>query len=460
MQSMDDMALLREYAARNSEAAFEALVSRRIGFVYSAAMRQVRDPQLAEEIVQRVFTILAQKAGRLADRTILTGWLFKTTRFAALAQIRAELKRRSREQEVLMQNERETPAPDPLWEQMSPLLDEALATLGEKDRQAVLLRYFENKSLAEVGSSLGAGEDTARKRVSRALEKLHRFFSRRGVSSTTALIAGAISAHSIQAAPAMLAKSVAVVAVAKGAAAGGSTLILLKGAFKLMAWTQAKTAAVSVVIVSMAAVVVIQHQAQLKLRNENQSLRELVGNLQNTNARSSNPGAQASAAPALPDDRLNELLRLRGEVGVLRRQTNELGNLLANARGAQPRGVNPAAEQQPPTALPDDYPKTADGATKGIFEAWGRGDWNTFFTNFGEPGVPRSVYDQMFNDPVKSNYLAGMQVVSTGEPTNSFGPNMWWVPYKIRFADGTEREARLHVAQDPRTQRWFFKGGF
>ena len=224
---MDVMTLLREYAARDSEAAFETLVSRRIGFVYSAAMRQVRDPHLAEELTQTVFTILAQKAGKLSDKTILTGWLFQTTRFAALAQRRAAVKRQRHEQEVQMQTELEAAAPDPLWEQMSPLLDEALAMLGEKDRQAVLLRYFESKSLGEVGSSLGTGEDTARKRVSRALEKLHRFFHRRGISSTTTLIAAAISAHSVQAVPAALAKSVTAIAVAKGAVAGASTLTLI-----------------------------------------------------------------------------------------------------------------------------------------------------------------------------------------------------------------------------------------
>src|ERR1039457_18614 len=244
MQAMDDMALLREYAARNSEAAFETLVSRRVGFVYSAALRQVRDPHLAEEITQAVFIILAQKAGRISDKTILAGWLFKTTRFAALAQIRADAKRRRREQEAQMQTELQPNAPDLFWEQMSPLLDEALATLGETDRQAVLLRFFENKSLAEVGNSLGTGEDTARKRVARALEKLHSYFSKRGVSSTTAIIAGAISAHSVQAAPVALAKSVTAVALAKGAAAGGSTLTLIKGALKIMAWTKAKTAIV------------------------------------------------------------------------------------------------------------------------------------------------------------------------------------------------------------------------
>jgi uncharacterized protein (TIGR03435 family) len=241
MQAMDDITLLREYAARNSEAAFEELVSRRVGFVYSARLRQVRDPHLAEEITQAVFVILAQKAGRISERTILTGWFFKTTRFAALAQMRAEVKRRQRELEVQMQSEFQSPAADEIWNHMSPLLDEALATLGENDRQAVLLRFFENKSLAEVGNYLGTGEDTARKRVSRALEKLHRYFAKHGVSSTTAIIAGAISANSVHAAPVALAKSVAAAAVAKGAAASGSTLNLIKGALKLMAWTKMKT---------------------------------------------------------------------------------------------------------------------------------------------------------------------------------------------------------------------------
>jgi uncharacterized protein (TIGR03435 family) len=253
MQAMDDMALLREYAAGNSEAAFETLVSRRVGFVYSMALRQVRDPHLAEEVTQAVFIILAQKAGRISNQTILAGWLFRTTRFAALAQMRADAKRRRREQEANMQSEIQPTAPDAFWEQMSPLLDEALATLGETDRQAVLLRFFENKSLAEVGNSLGTGEDTARKRVSRALEKLHRYFSKRGVSSTTDALAGAISANSVQVAPVALAKSVTAVAITKGAAASGSTLTLIQGALKIMAWTKVKTSVVVGVGVLLAA---------------------------------------------------------------------------------------------------------------------------------------------------------------------------------------------------------------
>jgi uncharacterized protein (TIGR03435 family) len=262
MQSLDDLALLREYAANNSEAAFAELVTRRVGFVYSSALRQVRDPHLAEEITQAVFIILAQKAGNISDKTILAGWLFKTTRYAAIAQTREAARRSLRtatiEQEMQMLTEMQSAVPDPLWEQMSPLLDEALASLGETDRQSVLLRFFENKSLAEVGNELGTGEDTARKRVTRALGKLHRFFNKRGVSSTTVILAGVLTANSVHAAPAALAQSVTAVALAKGAAASGSTLTLIKGALKIMAWVKMKTAvAVSVGVLLAAGTVTV-----------------------------------------------------------------------------------------------------------------------------------------------------------------------------------------------------------
>lgn len=235
------MALLREYAASRSDAAFAELVARHVNFVHSAALRQVRDPHLAQEITQAVFVILAQKAEKISDKAILTGWLFKTTRFAALAQIRAEAKRRQREQEAHMQTELESTAADENWEQMSPLLDEALTALGSQDRQAVLLRFFEGKNLAEVGTAMNAGEDTARKRVSRALEKLRKYFAKRGVVLTTAIIASVISANAVQAAPAGLATTITVTA-AKGSAVAASTMTLVKGTFKVMTYAKLKLA--------------------------------------------------------------------------------------------------------------------------------------------------------------------------------------------------------------------------
>ena len=252
MQELDDLALLREYATRQSETAFETIVARRVDFVYSAALRQVRDPHLAEEVAQAVFIILAQKAGKISDKTILAGWLFKTTRFVAFAQFRAAIKHARQEKEWQMQTELQSTSPDPLWEQMSPLLDEALASLGEADRQAVLLRFFENKSLAEVSDILATTEDTARKRVTRALDKLHRYFIKRGVSSTTVILAGAMSAHSVQAAPVGLVKIISTVAMVKGAAASTSTLTLIKGAMKIMAWSKTKTVLIGMGILLIA----------------------------------------------------------------------------------------------------------------------------------------------------------------------------------------------------------------
>jgi len=274
MESVDDIALLREYANRNSEPAFAQLVSRRVAFVYSAALRQVRDPADAEEITQAVFVILAQKAGRIPDQTNLTGWLFKTTRFTALAHRRAAIKRQQREQEAQMQSELQSATPDPEWEQISPLLDEALAKLGEKDRQAVLLRYFDKRRLSEVGSALGTGEDGARKRVGRALEKLRRYFSKRGVLVTTAAVSAGLSAHAVHAAPAALAISIGTTAV-QGSAAAASTLTLAKGAVKLMTWAKIKTVAwvgmTAVVATTATTVVVNQVVAQTSSASANSS---------------------------------------------------------------------------------------------------------------------------------------------------------------------------------------------
>jgi uncharacterized protein (TIGR03435 family) len=246
----DDLTLLREYARRNSEEAFATLVSRHVNLVYSVALRQVRDSSLAEEITQAVFIILARKADSLGDKTILPGWLCRTARYASANALTIQRRRQRREQEVFVQSQidqndvslRSKAGAEETWNQITPLLDGAMEKLGQKDHDALVLRFFENKNFAEVGAALGASEDAAKMRVSRALEKLRKFFTKRGVSSTTAIIAGTISANSVQAAPAALAKTISAVAITKGAVASSSTLTLIKGALKFMAWTKAKTA--------------------------------------------------------------------------------------------------------------------------------------------------------------------------------------------------------------------------
>ena len=240
----DDMELVREYAARQSEPAFAALVARHVNLVYSAALRQGGDAQMAEEITQAVFIMLARKAGSLRPGTLVSGWLYRTARYAAADALKRQRRRQHYEQEACMESTLDDARREEVWQELSPLLDEAMAGLGERDRDALMLRYFENKSLREIGSALGTSEEAAKKRVARGLEKLRGFFAKRGVALSGAVIAGAVSANAVQAAPAALAQSVTAIAVANGAAASGSTLTLIKGALKLMAWTKVKTAMV------------------------------------------------------------------------------------------------------------------------------------------------------------------------------------------------------------------------
>lgn len=250
---MSDIDLLEQYARNNSGEAFAAIVERHIGLVHSVALRHTANSQEAEDITQAVFIILARKAGTLSRKVILPGWLFHTARLTAANAQRAEFRRIRREQEVFMQSTLQEPSSDALWPELRPLLDEAMSGLGTGDRDALVLRYFQNKSLSEVGAAMGLETRTAQKRVSRALEKLRTFFAKRDVDSTTAVIAETISANCVQAAPAGLAKAVSAVALAKGAAASTSTLTLMKGALKIMACTKAKTMIVIGVVAALAA---------------------------------------------------------------------------------------------------------------------------------------------------------------------------------------------------------------
>ncbi len=241
MQETGDIELLRQYAREGSEEAFAALVNRHVNLVYFAALRKTNNAQAAEEITQAVFIILAKKAHQLRRGTILSGWLYQAARLTAASFLRTELRRARREQEAYVQSLLNEPELG-TWPEIAPLLEDAMGVLGEKERNAIVLRFFEGKSFQEVGAAYGASENAAKKRVARALEKLQKYFSKRGVVSTTAILAGAISTNSVQAAPVALAKSVTAMAIAKGAAASGSTLILVKGALNLMAWAKAKLA--------------------------------------------------------------------------------------------------------------------------------------------------------------------------------------------------------------------------
>jgi len=252
MQALGDMELVREYIRQDSQEAFAILVERHVALVYSVALRQTGCGDAAGDVTQAVFILLAQKAAELKPETILPGWLHHAARLTACSHRRTEFRRLRREQEAFMEAQTNEPVNE-AWPHIRPLLDDALGRLGEKDRDALALRFFEGREFAEVGLALGTSEDAAKMRVNRALDKLRKFFAKRGVASTSLVIAGAMSAHSVSAAPVGLAAAVTAVAAAKGAAAGTSTLTLVNGALKLMAWTKTKIIIVTSVIILLAA---------------------------------------------------------------------------------------------------------------------------------------------------------------------------------------------------------------
>jgi RNA polymerase sigma factor (sigma-70 family) len=227
-----DLELLARYTAQHAEDAFAEIVRRHLDLVYSAALRQVRSPQLAEELVQSTFIKLARHAHRLNSGTILTAWLYQVTRREAIDVVRREARRQSREQAANQMNSINAAEAD--WADVQPMLDEAMEVLDQTDRAALLLRYFENKSLREVGQTLGTTDDAAQKRVSRAVGRLRKFLVKRGVTvGISGLILG-ISTKAVHAAPSGLAQTISAVAIAKGAVAGVATLTLTKGAVTLM----------------------------------------------------------------------------------------------------------------------------------------------------------------------------------------------------------------------------------
>ena len=248
-----DAELLQSYVHTRSESAFAELVHRHVNLVYAAALRQLGgDAHTAEDVTQAVFTDLARKAAALAGREVIASWLYTSTRFAA-AKVRRTRTRRLKhetEAEIMHALERSSTLTAD-WEKLRPLVDDAMHELNERDRGAVVLRFFEGRPFAEIGEAYGLSEDAARMRVERALEKLHVVLTRRGVTSTGAALSVALAAHSAAAAPAGLAASVTGAALAT-AAVGTTTATVAGGLITFM--TTVKMAATIVVVGGLAGV--------------------------------------------------------------------------------------------------------------------------------------------------------------------------------------------------------------
>lgn len=270
MQPTDDSVLLRQYAENHSDDAFAALVARHVNLVYSVAVRCVGHPHQAEEVSQAVFVLLAKKAGQLGHYKALSSWLFQTTRLTASNFIRGESRRHRREQEAHMQSVLNEPGSD-IWPRIAPLLDDAVAGLNEKDRQAIVLRFYEGRNLREVGAALGASEDAAEKRVSRAVEKLRTFFAKRGVTVCASGLAVVIATNAVQAAPIGLA-----VTISTAAALAVTTFITTATATatKAIAMTTLQKTLITAALVASVGTGIYEARQASILRSQVQALRQ------------------------------------------------------------------------------------------------------------------------------------------------------------------------------------------
>jgi len=270
MNSLTDQRLLREYTERRVEAAFGELVRRHVDLVYAAALRMVRDAHLAEDVTQGVFVALAQSAGQLTERPVLSGWLHRTTQNIAANAVRSDVRRRAREQEAAAMNDLLSTEPGAGWEELAPHLDAVLGELSEPDRDALLLRYFERKSAREMGQTLGTSEEAAQKRVSRAVDRLRELLAKRGVTTGASGLVVLLSANAVQAAPVGLALSIC----SSTALAGSAVATLTATAAKTLAMTTLQKALIATTLAAVIGVGTYEARQASLLRAQVKTLQQ------------------------------------------------------------------------------------------------------------------------------------------------------------------------------------------
>ncbi len=331
----DDRELLRRFAEEKSERAMAELVRRHIDLVHAAALRQTHGHRaMAEDVTQAVFVDLARRAGELTRHPALVGWLHTATRFAAVKTLRTESRRHGREAEARAMNEMLREADPPVdWARLQPALDEVLGELKERERMAILLRYFEKRSLAEVGAKLALSETAARSCVDRALEKMRAQFARRGVTSTSAALGVVLAGQAAGAAPAGLAASVTSAVLTGSAAAAGGGMIAI-----FMSMTKLQVGVGAALALAGGASLVVQTRANAELREEIALLREesaALAPLRFENGRLARNAAEA--ADLRGDDA--ELKRLGDESAALQQQWQQFAQArVATAAAATARG--------------------------------------------------------------------------------------------------------------------------
>lgn len=334
MHVKSDVELLRDYAEHGGESTFREIVHRHADLIYASAARQVNSRDVAHDVAQEAFTDLARKAQTLAKimapGASLLGWLYRRTRFAALNHLRDDRRRQSRERQAMQDFDSSTESTIE-WDRVRPVLDEAMADLDDADREAVLLRYFKNHDFRAIGAAIGASDDTAQKRVSRALERLRAEFNRRGISTTAVALSTVLSVNAAPVAPIGLATALS------SAALAGTTLATVTQA---LAMTTLHKAIIGATIAVAVGTGLYQAVEASKLRGQIQLLQQqegpIVGQLQQLK-RDRDDAAGKLALLRDENERLSrnttELLRLRGEMALLRKENMVLAKRGATADG-------------------------------------------------------------------------------------------------------------------------------
>ncbi len=339
MKNTPDHELLRRYAEHGTETAFTELVGRHCNLVWAAARRVSGNGETARDVAQSVFADLARKADKLPPGTVLAGWLYRAACHAAANHIRGEARRAQREQAAMQQHElsHADATEKRLAEELQPLVDAALNELSVADRDAVVLRFLAGRSLAEVGATLGLSEDTAQKRVSRALEKLREAFRQRGVSISGGAAAAALSVAGAQAAPAGLA-----LIVATGALAGAGATT---GTFSLFVLMKSKLVLGIIGGATVASALVWQQHSNKQLAEENVALRQQVAALTTVASPPASSTATDGRSAGTAAEEHAELLRLRGEVARLLKsqQPSAGGDVTRRLQAAEARATQAEA---------------------------------------------------------------------------------------------------------------------
>jgi RNA polymerase sigma factor (sigma-70 family) len=320
-----DSDLLSKYVKDRSEAAFAEVVRRHVDLVYSAACREMSgDASIAQDVTQMVFIELARKAHRLMRHPALAGWLYVSVRCVSANFRRRERRRIAREEEGSRVNDSfASEKTEPSWEELAPVLDDALHQLREADRNALILRFLKENSLREVGTALGLTENAARMRVDRALEKLRHSLAKHGVVSSATGLTTALAAGSMISAPTSMGATVTA-GVLAATASGTSVATTGITTLKFITMTKGKFGIIAAITaVTIVAPLVVSHQSLEAVRTENQSLRQIIAQLESPRGEVTNSATSSIQTSTVLPDQFQELMKLRSEVGELRASRNK-----------------------------------------------------------------------------------------------------------------------------------------